>query len=94
VVATPRGALPEILNDSCGAIANSFAGLVEAVGRVRKISPEACRARVAEAFTHRHMAEKYLFYYKKILSDGKLREGQPVTPDDADPQRKFYYPEA
>lgn len=94
VVATPRGALPEILNDSCGVIANSFSGLVEGVAKARRIAPEACRARVAEAFTHRHMAEKYLFYYKKILSDGKLRDGQPVTPVDADPQRKFYYPEA
>lgn len=94
VVATPRGALPEILNENCGAIANSFAGLVEGVGRARKIAPEACRARVAEAFTHLHMAEKYLFYYKKILSEGKLRNGQPITPADADPQAKFYYPEA
>lgn len=93
VVATPRGALPEILNPSCGVIANSFSGLVKGVEKARQISPEACRARVEEAFTHRHMAEKYLFYYKKILSTGKIRDGQPITPANANPQAKFYYPE-
>lgn len=92
VVATPRGALPEILQESCGVIANTFTALVEGVAKARKFEPEACRARVESAFTHLHMAEKYLFYYKRILSEGKLRDGQPVTPKGADPQQKIYYP--
>lgn len=91
VVCTPRGALPEIITPGCGVIADSFDGLVAGVRDAPRIPPEACRARVLEAFTHRHMAEKYLFYYQKILRDGKLREGRPVTPADADPQRKTYY---
>lgn len=91
VVVTPRGALPEIVNESCGVIGDSFDALVEGMHRARRIAPEAARARVLEAFTHHHMAEKYLFYYQKLLRDGKLRDGQPVTPADADPQRKIYY---
>jgi glycosyltransferase involved in cell wall biosynthesis len=91
VVATPRGALPEILTPACGVIGRSFPELVQGVANARKLDPEACRARVAAAFTHRHMAEKYLFYYKQILSKGRLREGNPVTPADADPQKKTYY---
>jgi glycosyltransferase involved in cell wall biosynthesis len=92
VVATPRGALPEILNADCGWIANSFEGLVEGVEKAAALAPEACRRRVEEAFTHIHMAEKYLFYYKRILESGELRDGFPQAPADADPQKKFYYP--
>ena len=91
VVATPRGALPEILRPSCGVIANSFEGLVNGVFQAKKLEPEACRARVKEAFTHLHMAEKYLFYYKRILADGRLREGAPFAPANADPQKRFFY---
>lgn len=91
VVATPRGALPEILDDTCGVLANSFDDLVAGLKRARDFSPEACRARVAAAFTHRHMAEKYQLYYQQLLRHGRLREGQPVTPAGTDPQAKTYY---
>jgi glycosyltransferase involved in cell wall biosynthesis len=91
VVATPRGALPEIVTPASGVLADSFAGLVDGIDRVRNLDPEACRARVAEAFTHRHMAEKYLDYYRKILRDGKLRDGFPQAAADADPQRRVLY---
>jgi len=91
VVATPRGALPEIITEESGVLADSFSGLVAGVSRARKLEPEACRARVESAFTHRHMAEKYLGYYKQVLRSGKLREGFPLTPSNADPQKKIYY---
>ncbi len=91
VVATPRGALPEIIDAKSGVLADSFVGLVEAVSQAKKCKPEECRARVAEAFTHHHMAEKYFFYYKKILREGRLREGAPQAPQHADPQEKILY---
>ncbi|MGE3260235.1 MAG: glycosyltransferase [Bacteriovoracia bacterium] len=90
VVATPRGALPEIVDPSCGILADSFPELVAAAKNI-KIPGEACRARVEAAFTHRHMAEKYESYYAKVIRDGKLREGFPQAPADADPQEKIYY---
>ncbi len=91
VVATPRGALPEIITPTSGVLADSFSDLVDGVHRAMKLDPGACRARVLEAFTHRHMAEKYEAYYKKVLRDGKLREGFPRAALDADPQKKIYY---
>jgi glycosyltransferase involved in cell wall biosynthesis len=90
-VVTPRGSMPEIVNATCGAIGNSFEELVEGLRRAQTIPPEAARARVLEAFTHHHMANKYLSYYQKILSQGKLREGAPQAAPDADPQAKTYY---
>ncbi|NUM88826.1 MAG: glycosyltransferase [Bdellovibrionales bacterium] len=91
VVATPRGALPEIVDSTCGILAGSHEGLVEALRERERFSPEACRARVEAAFTHIHMAEKYLLYYKMILEKGRIREGHPEAPADADPERKIYY---
>ena len=90
VVVTPRGALPEIVTPNCGVIGNSFSELVAGVEKARKLDPAACRARVAQAFTHLHMAEKYLFYYKRIQANGKLREGNPAA--IGNPQQKIYYP--
>lgn len=91
VVATPRGALPEIVTPESGVLADSFGGLVDGVRLAKKISPEACRARVQSAFTHLLMAEKYLKYYRTVIRDGKLRDGFPAAPPDADPQKKIYY---
>lgn len=91
VVATPRGALPEIVTPESGVLADSFDGLVDGVRRAGKFNPEACRARVEEAFTHLHMARKYQCYYERVIRDGKLREGFPRAAPDADPQKKTYY---
>lgn len=91
VVATPRGALPEIISQDCGVIANTFDGLVEGLRGAHRFDPAACRARVENGFTHVHMAQSYLAYYKKIISDGKLRDGNPQAPVGADPQQLIYY---
>lgn len=91
VVATPRGALPEIIDETCGVLGNSFEELVEGLQKAVYLHPEACRARVENKFTHHKMAEKYLQYYGKILSNGKLRDGAPAAPLDADPEKKIYY---
>ena len=40
VVATPRGALPEIVTPGCGVLADSFSDLVDGLKAVRKISPD------------------------------------------------------
>lgn len=91
VVATPRGALPEIVSKESGILANSFEDLVEGARQAHRFEPEACRARVESAFTHRHMAEKYEEYYKRVIREGKLREGFPQAAERADPQQKIYY---
>jgi hypothetical protein len=91
VVATPRGALPEIVTDDCGVLADSFGGLVDGVERAQSIPAEACRSRVQSRFTHRHMAEKYLGYYRRILSNGSLRPGAPRRPADVPAQEFLPY---
>jgi glycosyltransferase involved in cell wall biosynthesis len=90
VVATPRGALPEIITKDCGVLADSFEGLVEGVRAAGKLDSDACRARAAE-FSHLRMAENYLRYYKTLLAKGKLREGFPQAAAQADPQERIYY---
>lgn len=91
VVATPFGGIKEIIDPSCGVLAESFEDLVSALQNIQKIEPEACRARVEVAFTHQKMAEKYMQYYQKIIKDGFLRDGQPETPKTADPEQKMLY---
>jgi glycosyltransferase involved in cell wall biosynthesis len=89
IIATPRGSLPEIVDSSCGILANSFDELVEAIEKIQIIDPEACRDRVSRNFTHIHMAEKYLYYYSKILQDGRLRDGYPIVLKK--PAKYIYY---
>lgn len=88
VVATPRGALPEIVTPDCGVLADSVEGLLAGIESVRTLRAEDCRARVLARFTHRHMAEKYLGYYRRVLSNGGLREGTPRRPDGV-PSQEF-----
>lgn len=89
VIAAPRGALPEIIDPDCGILASSFDEFIEATKKVHDFDPEACRNRVLQKFTHIHMAEKYLYYYSKILRDGYLREGYPVAEEK--PKKVIYY---
>lgn len=91
VVATPRGALPEIITPEVGVLADSFDELVAGLQNSFRIQPEACRERVLQCFTHRKMAEKYMHYYDLILKEGKIRMGTPKAPSDADPEKKTYY---
>jgi glycosyltransferase involved in cell wall biosynthesis len=78
VIATPRGAMPEIIDESCGILADSLDELVDAVFKVSRLDPWACRERVLQNFTHMHMAEKYLTYYSKVIRDNYLRDGEPT----------------
>ncbi len=89
VIATPRGSLPEIVDPSCGILANSFEELVEAVAKAKYFDPEACRNRVAEKFNHIYMAQQYLNYYSKILQNGSIRAGHPVS--KGKPRKRIYY---
>lgn len=91
VVATPWGSLPEIVDSSCGILADSFTGLCNGLIEATKFSPEACRARVESNFTHIHMANSYLRYYTLVLKHGTIAQGQPQVPMDLDPGAKVFY---
>jgi glycosyltransferase involved in cell wall biosynthesis len=89
VFASNRGSMPEIIDSSCGAVCRNREEFLVAISRRKEWSPAACRARVENYFTHRHQAEKYLHYYQKILSTGRLREGHAFC-DDAFLAEKIY----
>ncbi len=82
VFASNRGSLPELIDGSSGAICNTREEFIVAISRRHQWTPEQCRARVLNNFTHRHQAERYLEKYKKILSQGQLREGQAFCSED------------
>lgn len=75
VFGTPYGSLPEIVTPEVGLLSTSARELARAVGK-GGYSPERCRARVFQGFTHRQMAESYLRIYERVLTNGTLSESR------------------
>ena len=72
VVAFRRGAFPEIVGDGeTGFVVESLEEMTRAVGKVDRISPEACRARVEQHFSASRMAQDYQELYRQVLSSAK-----------------------
>lgn len=70
VVATPRGAVPEIVNPEVGFLCETDAEFGEAFSAVADIRPALCREFAADQFSAARMAEGYLTLYRRIL-DGE-----------------------
>lgn len=69
VVAFRQGSVPEIIDDGVtGYIADDLEGFVEAVGRVEKIQPAACRASVEQRFSVGAMVDGYESVYREVTS--------------------------
>jgi glycosyltransferase involved in cell wall biosynthesis len=67
VVATPYGAVPEVVTDGLtGFIATSVEDMVEAVGKIESISPEVCRAVVEQRFSPAVMTDGYERVYRRV----------------------------
>jgi glycosyltransferase involved in cell wall biosynthesis len=67
VVATPRGSLPELVEDGVtGFLAESDETLAAAVARVREIDRRRCRREAEARFGYRRMAADYEAFYRKI----------------------------
>ncbi len=79
VLATKRGALPEVLTPEVGALCDTLDEMVEASRTIASRKPEACRAHAERYFTHRVMAEAYLRMYEGLCQTGELPAGQ-ATP--------------
>jgi glycosyltransferase involved in cell wall biosynthesis len=75
VFGTPYGSLPEIVTENCGFLSNQASEIVSAI-QTRRYTPESCRARVYQGFTHLNMADAYIKYYDAILSSGSLSSGK------------------
>ncbi len=70
VLGTRRGALPEIITASSGAMGDSLDELVQARERLDRLDPEEVRANVLARFTHIRMAENYLALYREEIAGG------------------------
>lgn len=67
VVATPYGAVPEVVTDGVnGFIASTVDDLVDAVRKIDQISPEVCRAVVEQRFAPGVMVEGYERVYRRV----------------------------
>lgn len=76
VIASNDGAIPELVTPDAGIVCNTVQApalveqMVEAVKKIDKINPEACRAR-AEIFSRENMAKRYLELYRMVISDAE-----------------------
>ncbi len=71
VFGTPYGSLPEIITPQTGRLSTHSDELAK-ICQEHVFSPQACRNRVTQGFTHLQMAQNYLKYYEQILTHGDL----------------------
>ena len=69
VIVAPMGAEPELVADGeTGFLCPELADMVEAVNRLREISPTPCRSRLAGNFTDEVMVEGYETIFEQVLA--------------------------
>jgi glycosyltransferase involved in cell wall biosynthesis len=78
VLATRRGALPEVLTPDVGAFADTLDEMVQAAESIAR-DPAACRAHAERYFSHLVMAREYERVYRVVMETGKLPSGS-ATP--------------
>jgi glycosyltransferase involved in cell wall biosynthesis len=78
VLGTHRGALPEILTSTVGALCDTLEEMLVAAETIGTRSPEECRAHAERYFTHRVMAEEYVRVYRAVIATGTLPAGRPT----------------
>ncbi|MEJ2483138.1 MAG: glycosyltransferase, partial [Gemmatimonadota bacterium] len=77
VLATPLGAMPELVSEEVGALCSDEAEFIQALSRIESWEPEACRARVLDRFTHIEMAGAYVDLYRRAVSGDLADVGAP-----------------
>ena len=75
VLATRRGALPEVLGPEVAEFGDTVAELVARLPAMATKDPAACRMRAERYFSHLRMAEEYLRFYAAFLAEGQLPAG-------------------
>lgn len=76
VLATRRGALPEVLAPDVAAFGDSLEELVAAIPEASTRDPAACRGRAERWFSHVRMAGEYVRFYQAWLATGVLPAGE------------------
>jgi len=68
VVASRRGALPEVISDGeTGFLVDNIDSMAAAIDHLSSIRPEACRARVERNFSAARMTDDYESLYSRVL---------------------------
>jgi glycosyltransferase involved in cell wall biosynthesis len=82
VLATRRGALPEVLTPDVGVLCDTLEEMIEASRTIGSRDPAVCREHAERYFTHRVMAEEYVRVYRHLAESGELPPGTatPWTP--------------
>jgi glycosyltransferase involved in cell wall biosynthesis len=78
VLATWRGALPEVVTPDVGALCDTLDEMIAAAETMHTRSPEACRAHAERYFAHVTMAGEYVRLYRGLLDTGTLPPGRPT----------------
>lgn len=74
VLATPCGAVPEVVTDGCtGFVRSTAAGLAEALARVDRLDRNDCRATAVRRFSAERMVADHLDVYQHAIEE----HGQP-----------------
>jgi glycosyltransferase involved in cell wall biosynthesis len=75
VIATPRGAVREVIEDGVTGFVVPVEGYAEAAAaaleRIGQIDPRACRGRVEERFTLERMLDGYEEVYRGVVSSSR-----------------------
>lgn len=79
VLATRRGALPEVVTPEVGAFADTLEQMLVVADTIGTRDPQACRDHAHRYFTHLVMAEEYVRVYRLLIETGKLPAGK-TTP--------------
>lgn len=78
VIASPHGALPEVVAPDVGFLCEGLDEMVEAAQVMHTFDPATCRAYAERYFSHTAMAEEYLRVYGALLETGTLPPGRPT----------------
>ena len=71
VIATRRGAIPEILDDRCGLVVGSLDEAESHFNSIARIVRRTCRQVVEERFTSTRMAKEYLEVYCELVDSAR-----------------------
>jgi glycosyltransferase involved in cell wall biosynthesis len=77
VFGTPYGSLPELITEETGFLSNEKNELAAKLKSYTRYDRKAIRQYVLNRFTHRHMAERYLEYYHRVISGKTLNPQEP-----------------
>jgi glycosyltransferase involved in cell wall biosynthesis len=79
VLGTRRGALPEVITEDVGALADTLDDMIAAAETIGTRDPAACRAHAERYFAHTVMAEEYVRMYHAVVATGEPAAGR-ATP--------------